>query len=148
MTTTTDGTATTPDTILYTARATAKGGRSGHSATDDGMVDVALTAPKELGGPGTGTNPEQLFAVGYAACFNGALALVAKKQGIDASESRVRANVGFGPEGESYAITVDLEAEVPGVDLEQAQQLVEAAHQVCPYSNATRGNIEVALDVV
>jgi Ohr subfamily peroxiredoxin len=138
----------TPDTISYTARATAKGGRSGHSASDDGLVDVQLTAPKELGGPGTGTNPEQLFAVGYAACFNGALALVAKKQGVDASQSRVRASVGFGPEGQSYAITVDLEAEVPGVDLEQAQQLVEAAHEVCPYSKATRGNVPVTVKAV
>ena len=139
---------TTPDKILYTARATAKGGRQGHAATDDRKVDVQLTAPTELGGPGTGTNPEQLFAVGYAACFNGALALVARARKIDASQSRVRANVGFGPEGESFAITVDLEAEVPGVDLVTAQELVEAAHEVCPYSKATRGNVPVTVTAV
>jgi lipoyl-dependent peroxiredoxin len=137
-----------PDKILYTAHATAQGGRSGRSASDDGLVDVTLTAPKELGGPGTGTNPEQLFAVGYAACFNGALALVAKKQGVDASGSQVRAHVGFGPEGASYGITVDLEALVPGVDLATAQALVEAAHQVCPYSKATSGNVPVTVKAV
>ncbi|GAB3591360.1 organic hydroperoxide resistance protein [Angustibacter peucedani] len=139
---------TTPEKILYTARATAKGGRRGHAATDDGEVDVQLTAPVELGGPGTGTNPEQLFAVGYAACFNGALALVAKAAGVDASESRVRANVGFGPEGGGYVITVDLEAEVPGVDLVTAQQLVDKAHEVCPYSRATAGNVPVSVTAV
>jgi lipoyl-dependent peroxiredoxin len=140
---------TTPDKILYTARATAKGGRrQGHSVSDDGKVDVQLTAPTELGGPGTGTNPEQLFAVGYAACFNGALALVAKNEGIDASQSRVRASVGFGPEGSSFAITVDLEAEVPGIELGIAQKLVDAAHDVCPYSKATRGNVPVTVTAV
>jgi osmotically inducible protein OsmC len=135
----------TPDKIVYTARATAQGGRKGHARSEDGILDLDLTAPKETGGPGTGTNPEQLFAVGYAACFQGALGLVAKKQGVDTSESTVEAAVGFGPEGESFAITVDLTATIPGVDADTAQQLVEAAHQVCPYSKATRGNVPVTV---
>ncbi len=135
----------TPDKIVYTAHASATGGRDGHAATDDGLVDVNLTAPKETGGPGTGTNPEQLFATGYAACFQGALGLVAKSQGVDTSDSVVEAAVGFGPEGDSFAITVDLTARIPGVDAETAQQLVDGAHQVCPYSKATRGNVPVTV---
>jgi len=135
----------TPDKIVYTAHATSEGGRTGHARSDDGQIDVELTAPKETGGPGTGTNPEQLFAVGYSACFRGALGLVAKKQGVDASGAQVEAAVGFGPEGESFAITVDLTATIPGVDADTAQQLVEAAHQVCPYSKATRGNVPVTV---
>ena len=135
----------TPEKIVYTASAVAKGGRRGHASSQDPDLAFDLTAPKETGGPGTGTNPEQLFALGYSACFNGALALVAKKEGVDASESRVRADVGFGPEGESFGITVDLQVELPGVDLATAQRLADAAHQVCPYSKATRGNIDVSL---
>jgi Ohr subfamily peroxiredoxin len=135
----------TPEKIVYTARATAEGGRKGHARSDDGILDLALTAPKETGGPGTGTNPEQLFAAGYSACFQGALGLVAKKQGIDTSASLVEAAVGFGPEGDSFAITVDITATIPGVDAETAQQLVEAAHEVCPYSKATRGNVPVTV---
>jgi Ohr subfamily peroxiredoxin len=138
----------TPKEIRYTAHATAQGGRNGHSVSDDGKVDVRLSSPTELGGDGIGTNPEQLFAVGYAACFNGALALVAGKRGVDASQSRTRAHVGFGPEGRSFAITVDLESEIPGVDLETAQALVEAAHEVCPYSKATHGNVPVTVKAV
>jgi osmotically inducible protein OsmC len=99
-------------------------------------------------GAARNTNPEQLFAVGYGACFNGALALVSKAAGVDASESQVRTHVGFGPEGESYAITVDIEAVMPGIDLAKAQELVEAAHQVCPYSKATRGNVPVTVKAV
>jgi len=135
----------TPDKIVYTARANAEGGRKGHTRSDDGILDLELTAPKETGGPGTGTNPEQLFAAGYSSCFAGALGLVAKKQGIDTAGARVEAAVGFGPEGDSFAITVDLTATIPGVDAETAQQLVEAAHEVCPYSKATRGNVPVTV---
>ena len=135
----------TPEKIVYTARATVTGGRQGHATSDDGVLDLDLTAPKETGGPGTGTNPEQLFAVGYGACFQGALSAVAKKAGVDASASTVDVAVGFGPEGDSYAITADITATIPGVDDAQAQELVEAAHQVCPYSKATRGNVPVTV---
>ncbi len=135
---------------LYTASATATGdGRNGHVRSSDGVLDFDLAIPKEMGGPGGAlTNPEQLFAAGYGACFQGALSLVAKKHGIDASGSELEIAVGFGPEGESFAITADITARIPGVDDAKAQELVEAAHEVCPYSNATRGNIEVKLTVV
>ncbi len=136
----------TPEKILYTATASAQGGRrQGSSRTDDAQVDVTIAAPTELGGDGEGTNPEQLFAVGYGACFNGALALVAKGEGIDASAATTHVEVGFGPEGSGFAITVDLTSTIPDVDDATAQKLVEAAHQVCPYSKATRGNVPVTV---
>jgi lipoyl-dependent peroxiredoxin len=138
----------TPDKIVYTARATATGGRQGRSTSEDGILDVQLTAPKEMGGPGTGTNPEQLFAAGYAACFQGAMGLAAKKAGVDTSASKVTAEVGFGPEGQSYAITVDLKVAIPGIEVAQAQELADAAHQLCPYSKATRGNVPVTVTAV
>ena len=138
----------TPSKIVYTARATATGGRQGHATSEDGILDVDLTAPKDMGGPGTGTNPEQLFAAGFAACFQGAMGLAAKKAGVDTSGSKVTAEVGFGPEGDSYAITVDLKVAIPGVDLAQAQELADAAHQLCPYSKATRGNVPVTVTAV
>jgi len=123
-------------------------GPSGRAISSDGIIDLSLTAPKELGGPGTGTNPEQLFAAGYSACFNGALAMVAKQAGVDASGAEVTALIGFGPEGDGYAITTELEVHIPGVELAQAQQLAEAAHQVCPYSKATRGNVPVKVTAI
>ncbi len=136
----------TPDKIVYTARATVTGGRrQGHARTEDGLLEVDLTAPKETGGPGTGTNPEQLFAVGYGACFQGALGLVAKERGVDASDSVLTTAVGFGPEGKSFGLTVEITAEIPGVDDATAQQLVEAAHEFCPYSKAIRGNVPVTV---
>jgi Ohr subfamily peroxiredoxin len=138
----------TPDKIVYTARATATGGRQGRSTTEDGILDVELTAPKEMGGPGTGTNPEQLFAAGYAACFQGAMGLAAKKAGVDTSASKVTAEIGIGPEGQSYAITVDLKVAIPGIEVAQAQELADAAHQLCPYSKATRGNVPVTVTAV
>ena len=98
-----------------------------------------------MGGPGGGTNPEQLFAVGYGACFTGALGLVGKKEGVDTSEATTDVEVGFGPEGESFAVTVGLTVVIPGTDDATAQRLVEAAHQVCPYSKATRGNVPVTV---
>ncbi len=137
-----------PTKIVYTASATTTGGRSGHAVSSDGILDLTLTAPKETGGPGTGTNPEQLFAAGYSACFNSALMMVAKKAGIDASAAQVTANIGFGPEGEGFATTADLEVAIPGVELDQIQQLSDAAHQVCPYSKATRGNVPVTVTAV
>jgi len=138
----------TPDKIVYTASATTSGGRSGHAVSSDGILDLDLTAPKETGGPGTGTNPEQLFAAGYSACFNGALMLVAKKARVDAAAAQVTVHIGFGPEGDSYAITADIEVAVPGLELAQVQELADAAHQVCPYSKATRGNVPVTVKAV
>lgn len=138
----------TPDKIIYTASATSTGGRQGRATSSDGLLDVSLTAPKELGGPGTGTNPEQLFAAGYSACFNSALARIAKGAGVTADGSQVTANVGFGPQGNSYALSVELEVSIPGVELSKVHELAEAAHQVCPYSNATRDNLDVTVTLV
>jgi lipoyl-dependent peroxiredoxin len=132
---------------LYTARATATGGRSGHAVTDDGQVDVHLKPPKEMGGPGGGANPEQLFAAGYAACFQSALAAVGRRQGVDTADSLVEADVTIGTIGNGqYGLAVTLKVSIPGVPPDTVAALAEAAHQVCPYSNATRGNIEVTLE--
>ena len=132
---------------LYTARATATGGRSGHAVTDDGQVDVHLKAPKEMGGPGGGTNPEQLFAAGYAACFQSALGTVGRRQGVNTADSLVEADVTIGTiGGGGYGLAVRLKVSIPGVDADTVAALAEAAHRVCPYSNATRGNIEVTLE--
>ena len=140
---------TTPEKIIYTAAATTIGGRrGGHATSSDGVLDLELNAPKEMGGPGTGTNPEQLFAAGYSACFNGALMMVAKRAKVDASAAQVTANIGFGPEGDSYAITADLEVAIPGLELAQVQELAEAAHQACPYSKAIRGNVPATVKAV
>jgi Ohr subfamily peroxiredoxin len=135
---------------MYTAEATAWGGREGHSASSDGVLDLQLRIPKEMGGPGGPfTNPEQLFATGYASCFHSALRLVAAREKIDVTDSAVTARVGIGPDGQGgFGLKVDLEAELPGVEHSTAEDLVAKAHQVCPYSNATRGNIEVSLSVV
>ena len=133
---------------LYTAVATATHGREGRAVTSDGKVDVKLAPPVELGGNGEGTNPEQLFAAGYAACFASALGLVSKQAGADTSDASVTAEVGIGKVGEGFGLKVTLRVELPEtVDQETGRKLVEAAHQVCPYSNATRGNIEVDLVV-
>lgn len=131
--------------VLYTARGRAEGGRNGHSATDDGAIDVQLVTPPELGGPGgDGTNPEQLFAVGYASCFHSALQLVARRMKLDAEGSTVTAEVGIGPTvaGPGFGLTVQLTVSLPGVpDREAAQRLVEGTDAVRPYSNAIRGNV-------
>ena len=134
---------------LYTAEALATGeGRDGHGRTSDGKVDVALSIPKEMGGTGIGTNPEQLFAVGYAACFHSALRLVGKQDGADMSDSTVGSRVSLGSnDSGGFVLAVELEITLPNVDHDTAQALAEKAHQVCPYSNATRGNIEVVLSV-
>ena len=134
---------------LYTAEALATGeGRDGHGRTSDGKVDVALSIPKEMGGAGTGTNPEQLFAVGYAACFHSALRLVARQDGADVSDSTVGSRVSLGSnDAGGFVLAVELEITLPNVDHDTAQALAEKAHQVCPYSNATRGNIDVLLTV-
>ncbi|HVQ91986.1 MAG TPA: organic hydroperoxide resistance protein [Mycobacteriales bacterium] len=131
---------------LYTTRATATGGRSGRSTTSDGLLDVPLAAPPEMGGPGGATNPEQLFATGYAACFQSALGVVGRRQKVDTSASLVSVDVTIGTvEGGGFGLAAAISATIPGVSDETARELVEAAHQVCPYSAATRGNIDVTL---
>ena len=133
---------------LYVATATSTGGRQGRAVTSDGNLAVDIVPPKELGGPDEpGTNPEQLFACGYAACFLSALTLVAGKRGVDASHATVTADVGLLSAGRGFKLEVALRVSMPGVDPEQAQKFAEIAHEVCPYSNATRGNIDVALVV-
>lgn len=131
--------------VLYTAHAHTTGGRDGHSKSDDGRLDVALSSP---GTAGTGTNPEQLFAAGYSACFVGAMKAVAgmKKITLPADLS-VNASVDLGKIPAGYGIAVRMEVDLPGMEREAAQALIDAAHQVCPYSNATRGNIEVAISL-
>jgi lipoyl-dependent peroxiredoxin len=137
------------DKVAYTAKATAQGGRDGKVATDDGKLEVVVAPPVEMGGSGKGTNPEQLFAAGYAACFHSALKLVARKTRQDADGSTVTAEVGIGPinGGAGFGLEVALEVSLPGVDRAVAEELVAKAHEVCPYSNATRGNIKVDLKV-
>lgn len=132
---------------VYTAEALATGaGRDGHVRSLDGLLDVEVAVPQEMGGQGGATNPEQLFAAGYAACFHSALHVVARREKADVNGSEVSAKVGVGPNGEGgYQLEVSLHVCVPNVDQATAESLTEAAHKVCPYSNATRGNIDVTL---
>ncbi|WP_405690737.1 organic hydroperoxide resistance protein [Streptomyces sp. NBC_00057] len=131
---------------LYTAVATATHGREGRAITPDGKLDLQLAIPAEMGGSGQGTNPEQLFAAGYAACFASALGLVGRQAKIDVSDAAVTGEVGIGKQGEGFGLAVTLRVELPEtVDEATGRKLVEQAHQVCPYSNATRGNIPVEL---
>ncbi|NLE79176.1 MAG: organic hydroperoxide resistance protein [Rhodococcus sp.] len=135
--------------VLYTAEALATGeGRNGHTRTTDGRVDLDLAIPAEMGGSGNGANPEQLFAAGYAACFHSALQLVGRQVKANVDDSSVGARVGIGQtDGGGFGLTVTLEVSLPHLAHDEALALTEKAHQVCPYSNATRGNIEVALEV-
>jgi osmotically inducible protein OsmC len=130
---------------VYTATATAHGGREGHVQSDDGSLNADLRLPKSMGGPGgEGTNPEQLFAAGYAACFESALRLVARRQKQPLKDAHVTARVSLNATDDGkYVLAVELEGRLEGVERDQAQALMDAAHQVCPYSNATRGNIQV-----
>jgi lipoyl-dependent peroxiredoxin len=140
-----------PVRVLYTAEATVTGGRNGEARSSDGRLAVDLSMPTELGGPGgQGTNPEQLFASGYAACFQSALMGVARRENVSVDDSRITARVGVGPMGESrFGLTVELALELPSIaDRALAEKLVAAAHERCPYSNATRGNIDVKLTIV
>jgi lipoyl-dependent peroxiredoxin len=133
---------------LYTAQATAHGGRSGHVESSDGRVKVELSTPSELGGDGgPGTNPEQLFAAGYSACFQSALGVVGRRNKVDISASTVTALVGLQRAGLAFALDVELHVTLPGIDRELAEKMVHEAHQVCPYSVATRGNVDVRLSV-
>lgn len=137
-----------PIDVKYTAVATAEGGRDGRVASNDGQLDIVVNPPKEMGGSGAGSNPEQLFAAGYSACFQSALGVVARREKADITGSTVTAEVGIGSTAEGgFGLKVALSARIPNVDAATAQQLLEKAHQVCPYSNATRGNIEVTLSV-
>ncbi|MHA5049785.1 organic hydroperoxide resistance protein [Streptomyces sp. SD15] len=131
---------------IYTAVATATHGRDGRAISSDGKLDLQLAMPVELGGNGEGTNPEQLFAAGYAACFASALGLVGRAAKVDVSDAAVTGEVGIGKQGEGFGLKVTLRVELPDtVDQETGRKLVEQAHQVCPYSMATRGNIPVDL---
>ena len=137
------------DKVLYTAKAHTTGGREGRSVSDDGLLDVRLAPPKALGGMGGATNPEQLFAAGYSACFMGALKHVASVQKIAVpADAAIDASVDIGPIPAGFGIAVRLDIHLPGLDRALAQALIDSAHQVCPYSNATRGNIEVQLTLV
>jgi len=134
--------------VKYSTKASATGGRDGHARSEDGVLDVKLSTPKELGGAGgDGANPEQLFAAGYSACFIGALKAAGAQLKVKVpAETKVSATVGIGPRSEGgFGITADLVVDLPGLDRDEAQKLVDAAHQICPYSNATRGNVDVGL---
>jgi Ohr subfamily peroxiredoxin len=135
--------------VLYTAEATATGeGRNGHVTSSDGILDLDVAVPKEMGGKGGAANPEMLFAAGYSACFHSALLGVARRRKISLDGSTVTARVGIGRnDGVGFELSVTLSVELPGIDPEQARELIEQAHQVCPYSNATRGNIDVKLEL-
>ena len=138
----------TLEKVLYTAHATATGGRDGRAVSSDGKLEAALSIPKEMGGKGEGTNPEQLFAAGYSACFLGAMGFVAgqQKKALPVG-TQIAGEVDIGPIPNAFGIAVRLNITLPGMPREEAEALVAAAHQVCPYSNATRGNISVTLTV-
>ena len=136
----------TPNEIVYTVTADSTGGRAGTSSVPALGISHVMRMPKELGGPGDGPNPEALFAMGYGACFQGAMGLAAKELGIDTKDSVVRTTIGLGPEGDSFALTADIKVFIPGAPLERAQALVERAHELC--SKATRGNVPVTVTAV
>jgi lipoyl-dependent peroxiredoxin len=135
--------------VLYTAEVTAVGARSGHATSSDHLLNVPLALPQQMGGKGGATNPEQLFGAGYAACFGGAVEYLAHQQKLTTGTITVKAKVGIGPydpgQGEGFTLCVDLDVTLPDLDQATAEKLVTAAHLTCPYSNATRGNIEVTL---
>jgi len=137
---------TRPTKIMYVADATAHGGRNGYVTSQDGQLELKVAMPPALGGDGNGTNPEQLFAAGFSACFHNALVMVGRRAGLDLSGSTVAAKVGIGPNKQrGYGLAVALSVSLPVLDADVAARLVDAAHEVCPYSNATRGNIEVTI---
>jgi len=133
---------------LYTAEVTATGGRDGHIKSSDGQLDFEIKKPKELGGQGGATNPEQLFAAAWGPCYLGALGSVAEREGVDTSEANVNVLVSFNKDGNAFVLSADLDVHIPGISLEEAQQLADKAHRACPYSKATRGNIEVRVTAI
>lgn len=138
-----------PDKVLYTAEATSAGdGRNGHVTSSDQRIDLDLALPTEMGGTGAGSNPEQLFAAGYAACFHSALRAVAGRERGALGDSTVTAQVGIGPDGDAFGLVVTLVIHVPGLERDKVREFADAAHQVCPYSRVTRGNISVELRVL
>ncbi|MDO6461563.1 organic hydroperoxide resistance protein [Granulosicoccaceae sp. 1_MG-2023] len=140
---------TKPDKVVYTAKTHTTGGREGQSRSDDGKLEVKLTPPKAMGGSGNATNPEQLFAAGYSACFMGAMKHVASLKKITVpADAAIDAEVDIGPIPQGFGIAVRMQISLPGLDKNTAEELIRAAHEVCPYSNATRGNIDVALTLV
>ena len=141
----------TPNEIVYTVTADSTGGRAGTSSVPALGISHVMRAPQELAGPGDGPHPQALLpivAMGYGACFQGAMGLAGKQLGIDTKDSVVRTTIGLGPEGDSFALTADIEVFIPGVELDRAQALVDRAHQLCPYSKATRGNVPVTVTAV
>ncbi|GAB2689880.1 organic hydroperoxide resistance protein [Mucilaginibacter koreensis] len=134
---------------IYTAVVTAKGGRDGHIKSSDGVLDLDLRKPTEMGGEGGNyTNPEQLFGAAYGACYLGALGTIAKHDGVDVSEATAEVHIGFNKDGNAYALSAELHVHIPGQSLEEAQKLADKAHRACPYSKAVRGNIEVKVMAV
>jgi lipoyl-dependent peroxiredoxin len=137
-----------PDSVVYTAEATCKGGRNGVARLAEGGLAVAMATPKEMGGSGEGSNPEQMFALGYAACFNGAVLAVGGQKKYDVSRAVVNVKVGIGRDATSYALKVDIALKIPGLEDAQVKEVLDAAHEICPYSKATRGNVPVTLTVL
>ncbi|PST83215.1 organic hydroperoxide resistance protein [Pedobacter yulinensis] len=133
---------------VYTAVVTATGGREGHVRSDDGIIDFNLKKPKELGGEGGATNPEQLFGAAWGACYLGALGSVASREGVDVSAASVDTKISFNKDGNAFVLSAALDVHIPGIAIEQAQTLAEKAHRACPYSKATRGNVETRVTAV
>ncbi|TKC10202.1 organic hydroperoxide resistance protein [Pedobacter polaris] len=133
---------------LYTASVTAQGGRDGHIKSSDGILDFELKRPKELEGQGGATNPEQLFAAAWGPCYLGALGSIAESEGVDVSEATVNVQISFNKDGKGFALSADLDVHVPGLSHDETQRLADLAHKTCPYSKATRGNIEVRVTAV
>ena len=133
--------------MAYRTTATTKGGRDGRAVLDDGKLALAMALPKELGGSGEGHNPEQLFALGWSACFGQAVLLLAKKHGLDGQAAKVACAVEIDKDATSFALKADLTLSIPGADKDKVKALIEEAHQICPYSKATRNNISVTLNV-
>ncbi|MFD0941295.1 organic hydroperoxide resistance protein [Pedobacter boryungensis] len=133
---------------LYTGSVTAIGGRDGHVKSSDGILDFELRKPKELGGQGGASNPEQLFAAAWGACYLGALGSVAERDGVDVSAANVNVHVSFNKDGNAFVLSADLDVHIPGISQEESQALADKAHRACPYSKATRGNIEVRVTAV
>ena len=133
---------------LYTAAVTAKGGRNGHIKSSDGILELELRKPHEMGGQGGASNPEQLFAAAWGACYLGALGSIAEREGVDVSEATVDVLISFNKEGKGFALSAELDVRIPGQPIEDAQKLADKAHSVCPYSKATRGNIETRVTAI